>query len=284
MSLLCFLTPGQPGAQCPRGAATLGSNIWGTAVQDPATVSQTMDTPFTLPLLTFAALAHVKCCEACSSAVGNNTAFLCHPGGLKELNQLAELVAALAPPSLWGREASGYVAICLVLGFIPGFTALPRVPSTRCPPPSNVRVLARRWVYSVLSPAEPFIFVQHFFVVLVMQTNSLLNQRLFISRKASQFRTSSAALLPSGENAEDGKIKKMNQAISLWKAKQALRWSECIYLGAGLCILRSCYWKWESGTGISFLPYWKDSGYYDICHIHLTDLQENYVLGVSHRQ
>lgn len=100
MSLLSFLTPGQPRAQRPRGAATLSSNIWGTAVQDPATVSQMMDTPFTLPLLTFAALAHVKCCEACSSAVGNNTAFLCHPGGLKELNQLAELVAALAPPSL----------------------------------------------------------------------------------------------------------------------------------------------------------------------------------------
>lgn len=113
---------------------------------------------------------------------------------------------------------------------------------------------------------------------------SLLNQHLFISRRASRFRTSSAALVPSGGNTDHGKIKKMNQPISLWKAKWALKWCEGVYLGAGLCILRSSCWMWESGIGISFLPYWKDSGYHDICHIRLTDLQENYVLGVSHRQ
>jgi len=88
-------------------------------------------------------------------------------------------------------------------------------------------------------------FVQHCFVVLVIQVNSLLNQNFFISRRASQFRTSSAALVPSGGNAEHEKIKKMNQPTPLWKAKEALRWSEGVYLGAGLCILRFCCWKWE---------------------------------------
>lgn len=101
MSLLPSLTRGQPGAQHPRGAATPGSNTRGTAVQDPATSSQILDTPFTLPMLKFTVLAHVKCCEASNSTAGNdNSAFRCHPGGLKVPKELAELVAALAPPSL----------------------------------------------------------------------------------------------------------------------------------------------------------------------------------------
>lgn len=67
----------------------------------------------------------------------------------------------------------------------------------------------------MLSAVETFTFVQHFFVVLVIQVNSLLNRHLFISRKPSRFRTSSAALVPSGGNVEDRKIKKMNQPLSL---------------------------------------------------------------------
>ena len=54
------------------------------------------------------------------AAVGNdNTAFLFHPKCLKELKQSAELVAALAPPSPRGREASGYVELLLLVGLIP---------------------------------------------------------------------------------------------------------------------------------------------------------------------
>ena len=77
--------------------------MWGTAVQDTAILSQMMDTSFTLPVLTFALLAHVKCCEACNSSVGNdNTAFLCHPGGLKELKQQSWLLHWPLHPSEGG--------------------------------------------------------------------------------------------------------------------------------------------------------------------------------------
>lgn len=127
-----FLTPSQSGAQLPGEAATPHSNMWVTAVKDPAVLSQMMDIPFTLPMLTFTVLTHVKGCEVCNRAVGrDNTAFLCHPGGLKELEQLAELVAALAPPSLQGRKASGFMEICLMLGLISGFITLLRVSSIK---------------------------------------------------------------------------------------------------------------------------------------------------------
>lgn len=221
-------------------------------------------------------LAHVKWCEASTSTSGNgNDVFLCHPGGLKELNRLEDMFVVLAPPSLWGRELFAYVELGLPLGFIPGFIALPIVYFTCCPLPSSSWLLMRIWLYPVLSPTESFAFVQHFFV-LVIQTNSLLSQYFFISRRASQFRTSSAALVPSGGNREDGKIKKINRTISLWKTKQLLRWSKCVYQGAGLCIHWSCCWDWESGR--------KDPGYPNIRHICFTDLQENYVLCVSQKQ
>lgn len=99
----------------------------------------------------------------------------------------------------------------------------------------------RSCVYFGHCPMELFAFVHHFFVVTAIQDNSFLNSYLFIGRRASRFRTSSAAFVPSGGKAEHGKIKKMNQLITLWKAKQTLRWSECVYLGAGLWILR--YWE-----------------------------------------
>lgn len=156
MSILSFLTPGQPGVCCPREAPTPGSKMWGTALQDLASVSQRMNTPFTLPVLAFPALAHVKCCEACDSSVGrDNTAFQVSSWWLKPL---AELVAALAPPLLWWREASGNVELCLVLEFTSGFIALAKGPSTGCCPPRNGWVLRRSCIYSVLSPMEPFIF------------------------------------------------------------------------------------------------------------------------------
>lgn len=94
--MLPFFTPGQAGTQRPGGAATPGTNLWGTAVQDAATSSQMMDfqtslsLPFTLPILMLTVLAHVKCREARNSTAGNeNSAFLCHPGGLKTLKTVS---------------------------------------------------------------------------------------------------------------------------------------------------------------------------------------------------
>lgn len=59
---------------------------------------------------------------------------------------------------------------------------------------------------------------------------------------------SNAALVFSGRNKKHRKAKWMNQHITPWKPKQALRWCGYIYLLAGLCILRSCCWNWVLGV------------------------------------
>lgn len=159
------------------------------------------------------ACANVPCPGTCQIlrftivAVGNdNTAFLFHSGGLKELKKLVELVSAYASPSLRGKGISRCLELCLVLVLIPG-SQTSQEPPVHSSPPRSVWAPVRIWVYSVLSPVEPFAFVQHFFVVLVIQANSLLNQHLSIGRRASWFRTSSAALVPLGGNKEHRKIK-----------------------------------------------------------------------------
>lgn len=195
-----------PCSFCPGGAARTGATYRAHLCSSPSLFPKQWH-------LFHTACANVPCPGTCQIlrftivAMNNgNNAFLFHSGGLKELKKLVELVSAHASPSLRGRDVSGCLERCLVLVLIPG-SCPSQEPPVHSSPPRSIWAPVRIWVYSVLSPVEPFAFVQHFFVVLVIQANSLLNQHLSISRRASWFRTSIAALVPLGGNKEHRKIK-----------------------------------------------------------------------------
>lgn len=126
---------------------------------------------------------------------------------LKRAKLVSKAVCCTVPSTLVGEQGFW------MCGFIPGYITLPGLPLCAALRQTSAGYGEKLSLLCALCQGD--LYFCSALLVLVIEVNSLLKWHLFISRKPSRFRTSSAALVPSGGNVEDGKIKKMNQPISL---------------------------------------------------------------------